>query len=172
MADEDLPVISAEFAKFINKPYGGLFGDAVVVHVIQAVVADPTREYRPKDLEEFTGASNNSVKNALNTLVGLKLLIKDSRDSRRPVYRVNLMSRKLIALTFLAFAVLDDREDTDCMDDAIVEYCISDLKHRMEPYLAESEAHITVMPEMSAQVAYGYFTNPVPYPRAVTTTEA
>ena len=51
------------------------------------------------------------------------LLFKDSDDPQHPVYVPNLDSKKLLALTFLAYAFIDDRDGTDCLDDAIKDYC-------------------------------------------------
>ena len=45
-----------------------------------------------------------------------------SCDSQRPVFRVNLSSKRLMALTLIAYAVTDDRDGTDCMDDAVRHY--------------------------------------------------
>jgi hypothetical protein len=42
-----------------------------------------------------------------------------SRDSQRPVYKVNLSSKRLVALTLLAYAVTDDRDGTNCLNDCL-----------------------------------------------------
>lgn len=56
------------------------------------------------------------------------LLENISTDSQRPVYRVNLASKRLIALTLLAYAITDDRDGTDCMQDAIRHYYDDEIR--------------------------------------------
>ena len=57
MTSEELPVLPAELEEYLDKPYGGLLGTGVNAHVVEQVVADPFREYRPKDLMELAKAS-------------------------------------------------------------------------------------------------------------------
>jgi hypothetical protein len=111
--------------KFVDKPYGGLFGDAVITHVVQELVADPDAKIMPTELADLLGKSYNPVNNSLKTLAALDFLIKDERDPQRPVYVVNQSSQRLIALTFLALGDIDDREGTKIMDRTILEYCRS-----------------------------------------------
>jgi hypothetical protein len=59
----------------------------------------------------------------LDALTDQGLLKKTSIDSQRPVYKANLESKRLTALTLLAYAVIDDRDGTDCMNQAIKDYC-------------------------------------------------
>lgn len=104
-------------------PFSGLFGDTAQLRVLQEIVADPHSDYRPKDLRELTGLSEPSVGKAVSALVAVGILKNISNDRRRPIYRANTSSRKLMALTFLAYAMIDDRDGTEAMDHAIRHYC-------------------------------------------------
>jgi hypothetical protein len=86
------------------------------------VVEDPDLEYRPIDLEKLTKESAPTVRAYLKTLTSLDLLKKDETDSLHPAYRVNTESKRFIALTFLAYAVLDDKSGTDAMNSVLADY--------------------------------------------------
>lgn len=123
---DDLPLLPPELVvkwENIKKPFGGLFGDSVHIRVLSEIVADPDREFRPKDLERLAAASAPSIKKSLETLTSIGLLEERLLDSQRPFYRANLMSKRLTALTFLDYAIIDDRDGTDYMDDVIEDYC-------------------------------------------------
>jgi hypothetical protein len=132
MTEEVLPELPKELERYVTKPYGGLFGNSVQIQVVEEIVADPYSDYRPKDLEEMTGASAPSIRRVLNNLTTLGLLIKDSRDAQHPVYRPNLESKKIVALTFLAYALVDDRKGSEYMDSAILEYYFRELRPRFD----------------------------------------
>jgi len=102
-------------------PYAGLFGDTVMARVVEEIIADPHSVYRQKDLEELTGNSAPRIREALATLVNLGLL--KSTGGKHPAYTVDVSRNIFVALTLLAFAVLDDRQGSDCMDTAIRHYC-------------------------------------------------
>ena len=140
-------MLPKELEDYLGRPYGGLFGDGVNAHVVEQVVADPYSEYRPKLLRELAGASAPAIRRALSDLTRLRLLIKDSSDRQHPVYRVNLGSKKLMALTFLAFASVDDRDGSDCMDFAIMEYVRTSLGEKLQPSAVATE---TSYPHMTA----------------------
>ncbi len=124
------------------RPFAGLFGDSHLSRIIAQIIADPFEVYRPKDLEELAEASAPSTRKALRTLTRLGLLIKDDKDRQHPTYRVNLDSKKYLALTFLSYAVVDDNVGTDCMENLIAEYYDSDLRERYESNrCAEESAH-------------------------------
>ncbi len=133
MRTKKLPVITDEEEMYLDHPYGGLFGDSVIASVVEELVADPTMDYRPKYLEKITGKSQKSIYTALKKLIDLKLIEKVG-DDQHPVFRVRVASKKFIALSFLAYAMLDDREGSDCMDMAIHDYYESVLKSRYEPW--------------------------------------
>jgi hypothetical protein len=121
----DLPLLSDEEERrleFCRLPFGGLLGNTVLLRVIREITADPYREFRPKELEALTASSAPRIKNALELLAAQGLLENVSSDSQRPAYRVNLSSKRLMALTFLAYAVTDDRDATNYMDDAVRHY--------------------------------------------------
>jgi hypothetical protein len=107
--------------EFSDIPYAGLFGDTVIARVVEEIIADPHSSYRPRELEELTGASAPSVRDALVTLVRLGLLV--SSGGKHPVYTVDKTKKTFVALTLLAYAVLDDREMSDCMHTALRHYC-------------------------------------------------
>lgn len=102
-------------------PYAGLFGDTVIAQVVEEIIADPHSTYRPRELEELIGASAPSVRDALVTLTKLGLLV--SSGEKHPVYTVDTTRKTFVALTLLSYAVLDDREMSDCMHTALTHYC-------------------------------------------------
>jgi hypothetical protein len=132
MAEEELPEIPRELERYVDKPYGGLFGNSVQVKVVEEIVADPYSNYRPKDLENILEASPPSIRTALFNLTALGLLVKDTSDTQHPIYHVNMDSKKLIALTFLAYATMDDREGSDLMNTAIIDYYLKFLRSKLE----------------------------------------
>lgn len=133
MSEEQLPELPEELGVYLDKPYGGLFGDNAQTKIIEEIIADPNRNYRPRYFEEMTGASAPSIRKALNNLSMLGLLEKDITDVQHPVYRANLKSKKLVALTFLSLASVDDRDGTECMDFAILDYYFKALKEKVQP---------------------------------------
>ena len=157
MSEELLPELSEELGVYIDKPYGGLFGDTIqtIVHtkIIEEIVADPYRNYRPHYFEEMTGASAPSIRKALNTLTSLKLIDKDVSDIKHPIYRANLKSKKLVALTFLSLASIDDRDGTECMDFAILDYYFKVLNEKVQP-LAAATAMMFEFQGMQYTVGY------------------
>lgn len=131
--EEELPELPHELEIFVDKPYGGLFGDNVQINIIEEIIADPYDDYRPRYFEEITGASPPTIRKALNNLTNLGLLEKDTRDKQHPIYRLNLNSKKQIAMTFLSFALVDDRDGSDLMNAAILDYYIKELKPKLQP---------------------------------------
>ena len=107
--------------EFSDIPYAGLFGDTVIARVVEEIIADPHSSYRPRELEEVTGASAPSVRDALSTLTRLGLLA--SSGGKHPLYTVDTTKKTFVALTLLAYAVLDDRKGSDCMHTALAHYC-------------------------------------------------
>ena len=102
---EKILVIDKNEEKFLNAPYGGLFGNAAIVQIVEEMISDPFIEYRVKDLQELLNLSPTSITNSLKTLVNIGLIIKEEQDPQRPVYRINTHSKKFRALTLLTFAV-------------------------------------------------------------------
>jgi DNA-binding transcriptional ArsR family regulator len=132
MGKKDLPVVSAEEEMYLNEPYGGLFGDTVLARMVEELIADPVQDFRPKYLENVTGKSESSIKTALRKLSALGLVEKKG-DDKHPVYRVIVESKKFAALSFLAYAMLDDRDGSDCMNTAVYDYYNKVLREEHEP---------------------------------------
>jgi hypothetical protein len=95
MSEESLPTQPKELERYLDRPYGGLFGDTVTAQVVEEIVADPPSDCRPRDLEESIGASPPAARKAPSTLASLGLRIKDAGDRQHPVYRVNTKSKKV-----------------------------------------------------------------------------
>jgi hypothetical protein len=112
---------SSREPEFSDIPYAGLFGDTVMARVVEEIIADPHSAYRPKDLEDLTDASSPSVRDALVTLTKFGLL--KSAGGKHPVYTVDTSRKSFVALTLLAYATLDDKEGSDCMNTAVQHYC-------------------------------------------------
>ena len=124
--------MAEEIDEIDMRPFAGLFGDSHLSRIIPQIVADPFEVYRPKDLEELAEASAPSTRKALRILTRLGLLIRNDTDRQHPSFKVNLSSKKYLALTLLSYSVVDDSIGTDCMDDLIAEYYNSDLRERYE----------------------------------------
>ena len=107
--------------EFSDIPYAGLFGDTVMARVVEEIVADPHSVYHLKDLEDLTGNSAPRIREALTMLTNLGLL--KSSGGKHPAYTVDMSRKTFVALTLLAYAVLDDREGSDCMETAVRHYC-------------------------------------------------
>ena len=122
MMEEQLPELPNQFEIYLNQPYGGLFGKNTQTRIVEEIIADPYRDYRPKYFEEIIGTTEPTIRNALQNLTNLGLLEKDASDMQHPIYRLNLHSKKIIALTFLSYASIDDRDGSICMDEAVFDY--------------------------------------------------
>jgi hypothetical protein len=107
----------------LDKPFDGLFGDTAELRVLREIVADPYSDYTHHDLIEFTGLSDPSVRRGLRVLIEHGIIRNISSARRNPLYRANLESKKLTALTFLSYASLDERTGSKAMDDAVRHYC-------------------------------------------------
>ena len=123
MRYESVSELPEEWEDRIDIPFDGLFGESALVKVLQEFVSDPYSEYRPLDIEELTELTEPTVRTALNDLMQLGVIRRISKDPRRPVYKADHRSKRLTALTFLAYAILDDRDDTDTMDTSVMHYC-------------------------------------------------
>jgi hypothetical protein len=103
-------------------PFEGLFGNLSQQRVLQELVADPYSTYTPRDLTELTELTEPTVREAVAALVRLGIVRNISRRRMRPVYQVNLDSKRLVALMFLSYAVLDDKYGEDHLGDAVKYY--------------------------------------------------
>jgi len=157
MQSEDLPVLPKTMEVYLDRPYGGLFGSSVLAQVVEEVVSGPTMEYRPGYLEELTGASAPSIRAALATLVDHGLLARGKETGRHPVYRVNAASKKFVALSLLAYAMLDDRDGTDCMDEAVYDYYSKVVREKYEPRaMATADYSFSSIPAGIVRIGQGY----------------
>ncbi len=132
------PPLPKYLEAFVDTPYGGLFGDTVIAHVVEEMVASPSVAYRPTDLQELTGKGETRVRSALATLIKLDLIVNVSDDPQHPRYRVKTHSKKFVALSFLAYAMLDDRDGSDCMDTAVHDYHQKYVREKFEPFVISS----------------------------------
>ena len=107
----------------LDKPFDGLLGDTAELRVLQEIVADPYSDYTHHDLIELTGLSDPSVRRGIRVLVDQGILRNISSARRNPLYRADLGSKKLTALTFLSYAALDERTGSRSMEDAMRHYC-------------------------------------------------
>ncbi len=103
----------------VDAPFGGLFGSISQQKVLQELVADPYSTYTPRDLTELTELTEPTVREAIAALLQLGILRNISRRRMRPVYQVNLDSKRMVALMFLSYATLDDRYGEDHLSDAV-----------------------------------------------------
>jgi hypothetical protein len=143
---DDLPLLSEEEEKRLEEsklPFGGLLGNSVHLRVLREIVADPWRDFKPKNLKLLTSASAPRIKDSLETLASLGLLKNVSDDQQRPVYKANLEDIRLTALTFLAYAATDARDGTNFMDEAIRFYCDEELPNKYEWLLAGNNHGVT-----------------------------
>ncbi len=107
----------------VDRPFGGLFGDTAELRVLQEIIADPYSDYTHHDLMQLTSLSDPSVRRGIRVLLDHDIIRNVSSDRRSPLYRANHGSRRLTALTFFAYAALDDKTGGDSMDGAIRHYC-------------------------------------------------
>jgi hypothetical protein len=107
----------------VDKPFDGMFGDTAELRVLQEIVADPYSDYSHRDLMEFTELSDPSVRRAVRALMDADVIRNISTARRSPMYRANQDSRRLSALMFLTYAILDDKTGSETMDGAVAHYC-------------------------------------------------
>jgi hypothetical protein len=149
---QDVPDLPKSLEVHLTKPYGGLFGSSVLAQVVEEIVSDPTMDYRPGYLEDLTGASAPPIREALATLVELGLLMRSGGTGRHPVYRVNVASKKFAALSLLAYAIIDDRDGTDCMDEAVYDYYSRVVRERYEPIAIATTSHFDIRSHVESQM--------------------
>jgi len=103
-------------------PFGGLLKDTIYNRVLAEIVADPYRTYTPGEMQEILKLDRSKVGKALSDLEQLGLLCNISHQRRRPLYEPCLASNRLQALTFLAYAVVDDRDGEQSLVRSISSY--------------------------------------------------
>jgi hypothetical protein len=132
-------------------PYGGLFGEGVLPRVIQELVADPWMDYHPADLVELTGKSPPAVRGALRFLTESRLVTNVGRSETRPIYRVDVNTRRFQALSWLAFAWADDRDGTALMNQAVADYSSTELRNLITPSIEAVIVQFRGMPDTVRQ---------------------
>ena len=126
--EEELEELPKELEKYLNLPYGGLFGNNIQIKIIEEIVADPYHDYQPKDFEGMIGATAQSIKKALNNLSKLGLIKKEKSEDGSIIYKPNTQSKTIVALTLLSYASIDDRDGTNIMDKSIEDYFLKSKK--------------------------------------------
>lgn len=116
--------------ELVGVPFGGLLGNSVAVRALNQFVADPYTVYTTHTVAGLAGATPPRVRDALTNLAAVGFLLKDSTNPRRPLYRANPESKRLIALTLLSYAVLDDHFSTSHFDTAILDYLAGEYRPR------------------------------------------
>ena len=84
ITEEPLPELSKELWRYAEKPYGGFFGNAVIVQVIQEIIANPTEEIHPTDLADSLEKSYNMVNGGSEYINNIEVLTKRSTRSPAP----------------------------------------------------------------------------------------
>jgi hypothetical protein len=135
MPPDDAPTSTAialpeSLDRSLDRPFGGLLGNSVIVRVVNELVSDPYVSYTTTEVAEFTQSSVPSVRDALAVLVSEKFLTQDASHPKRPMYSVNPDSKRLIALTLLSYAALDDTLGTNHFDNAVLEYIVGEYRPR------------------------------------------
>lgn len=119
LLEVDTPLLPEAFERGLGMPFEGIFGDTVAARVLSEIVADPFSAYSLGELASLTGSSSPSVRNAVTHLLKLGLLTKIPVRARSWVYGVSPGSKRILALTLLTFAILDDRSRSACFDGAL-----------------------------------------------------
>lgn len=113
-----------------DDPFDGLFSSKMRSRMVEEIISDPYHTYRPKELADLLDTTYPTLRTHFLNLVDTRLLIKEDKDPARPKYKVNFNSKRLIALSLLMDAINDDRDGTDTMDRAIMNYCSQHLSRR------------------------------------------
>ena len=103
MGEEELLLLPEELEEAwesIKQPFGGLFGNTVFTRVLREIIADPYREFRPKDLEILTSASPPMIGEALKKLGNYSAPNNQHRQTQLMRCRV-ASSRELTSSNFV-----------------------------------------------------------------------
>jgi hypothetical protein len=115
----ELPLLPEQYEHGLGLPFGGLFGNGVTARVLGEMVADPFRSYGVGELAELTEATSPSLRAALAQLIDLGIVTKTPVRAKSWVYGPMPGSKRVLALTLLSLAILDDRANTTAFDDAV-----------------------------------------------------
>lgn len=116
---DELPLLPEQYEHGLGLPFGGLFGNGVTARVLGEMVADPFRSYGIGELVALTEATSPSLRAALAQLVQLGIVTKTPVRAKSWVYGPTPGSKRVMALTLLSLAVLDDRANTTAFEDAL-----------------------------------------------------
>lgn len=105
-----------------SNAFGGILGNSIIIKVINEFIADPDEPYSISYMHDLINASKPAIKDAFENLLKTGLIYISNKNYKRPLYKINKKSNEFIALTLLSYAVLDDTNKTDIMDNAIKEY--------------------------------------------------
>lgn len=103
-------------------PFGGLLGDTPRLRVIEELGATITTPQTADYFADLCGLSVIEADAILHDLVAAEYALQ--LETFPTEYVINHMSHRAVAMTFLAYAVLDDAEHTGgaIMDGAVREY--------------------------------------------------
>lgn len=113
------PALPETLAPYLDAHFGGLFGTSPPARVIEALIADPHAVFCQDDIEDLAEVSKPAAREALRTLMRLRLVLTGQDACGETVYTVDRTSRLFVALALLAYGIVDDREGTDTMATAI-----------------------------------------------------
>lgn len=167
----DVELLPTADDQLVGSPFGGLLGNSVAVRVLNQIVADPYTVYTTHSLGNLAGATPPRVREALTHLAAIGFLLKDSNNPNRPLYRANPDSKRLIALTLLSYAVLDDHHSTSHFDTAILDYLAGEYRPRTG-FSVITWPTVTVTGESTTAVALigtAAMDSRAPYPRVFAT---
>ncbi|MDD1719485.1 MAG: hypothetical protein LUQ25_05455 [Methanoregulaceae archaeon] len=117
---EKEPLFPGDSGNRRTAPFGELFGNTVLAHIIEVMTEEPSRKFSPKTIRDRTGASMPRIRDSLKKLVSIGLIENRSGSVKRPVFVLRQGQKRVAALTFLMHAVTDDRNGTDAMDHAVM----------------------------------------------------
>jgi predicted AAA+ superfamily ATPase len=106
----------------MDNDFTSILGDSVLIRVVQEFIADPDEPYSISYMHELTGSSKPAVRDAFNLLLDSKLINRANKNDKRPLFKIDKKSNRFIALTLLSYAVLDDFNKTNIMEEAIKQH--------------------------------------------------
>lgn len=136
MLDEDIMELPDDVGLPCDEPFSGLFNSKMRSRIVEEIVSDPYHTFRPKEMADLLETTYPTLRSHFTGLVDSNLLIKDERDQARPRYKVNFESKRIIALSLLMDAINDDRDGTDTMDRAIINYYNEHLSRKFEDIIS------------------------------------
>lgn len=102
-------------------PFGGVLGNAVIIRVLEQLIADPDSSFNLSILSKLSKSSVPQVKEALEQLESVGFVKMISNSQKRPIYIVNKECNRFVALTLFAYSVVDDAFSSNVMKDALRE---------------------------------------------------